>query len=827
MSTQSVSTLVPWLADASLKASLLLAAAGLLTAVLHRRGAALRHLVWTAAVFGALVLPVATAVLPTWHLHLLPAEETAVALPEQRWPANPATTLVQLPARNENGLIAGGSTPSLPAAPATLPAVGAPSFSLASWLPLLWLGGVVTLSLPLLAGLSSLWYLRRRSQVLRSGRLAELAQRLAAELGLRRQITLITSARREVPMTWGLARPVILLPADAATWPTERLRAALLHELAHVARWDCLALLLAQVLRAIYWFNPLVWLACRQIRLEQEQACDDLVVYTGQEPAEYAEHLLTITAGHAARRFLQPPVPAMGRGRRLEYRLRAILDQRRGHQPLSRRGLAGVLSLGLALLLMLAPLSPATPLPVNVDAEPVSEQDPQKQEALKRVADVREKLRQHAVNLPDDKTLTDAAIRGMLQALQDVYSEYLEPERFSEFEKATTGSLSGIGAMIQLKDEKLTVTAPLPRSPAIKAGIKPGDVIVAINGEPTKDLTVQQAVQKIAGKAGTDVKLRVLRDGKENDLTIRRGQVQLETVFGVQRAPDDSWNWFLDPESKIGYLHLTQFGQNTVTEVSTALEQLQANGMKGLILDLRLCPGGRLDMVLGVVNLFLKQGKIVTIKGTKDEGKTFEADGSAKGDYPMIVLSNETTASAAEIVAGSLQENKRAVVLGTRSFGKGSVQNILPIEGGGVIKLTTAQYFLPSGRTIHRAGGSKTWGVDPNDGFYVPMSADQRDGLRQAQMKREYVDRATGAAPKRSPEEIETQFGDPQLAAALKAMRARLETGSFAKVGQGNAALLATVQRKEDIQKRRDELLKNLQQLDKELADLEKVARDK
>lgn len=822
MTTHSVSTVISWLADASLKSAMLLAGASILTALLHRRSAALRHLIWTAAVFGALVLPAATALLPTWHLHLLPAEQAAVALPEPRWPANPATTLVQLPTRHDNGLPATTPTATVPAAASVEPVAATTSVSLLSWLPILWGAGLLALSLPLLAGLASLAYLRRRSQVVARGPVAELGKELAADLGLRRQVTLLLSSRREVPMTWGLVRPVILLPADAANWPADRLRAALLHELAHIVRWDCLALVLAQVVRAIYWFNPLAWLACRQIRLEQEQACDDLVVHLGQNPADYAEHLLTITAGRAVRRFFQPPVPAMSRGRRLEARLRAILDGRRVHQPLSRRSRAGVVAPGIMMLLILAPLSPATPLPVSIEAEPAVEQEAQKQDALRRVADVREKLRQHAANLPDDKVLTDAAIRGMLQALGDVYSEYLDPQKFSELEKATAGSLTGIGAMLQMKDGRIVVTTALPRSPAIKAGIKPGDVIVAINGEPTKDLPLPQAVQKIIGKAGTDVKLRILSSGKESDVTIKRGQVQIETVFGAQRAPDDSWNWFLDPESKIGYLHIAQFGPNTLTEARAAVEQLQGKGLKGLILDLRSCPGGRLDIALGVVNLFLKQGKVVTIKGTKDEGKTFEADGSAQGDYPIVVLSNETTASAAEIVAGALQDNKRAVIVGTRSFGKGSVQNLLPVEGGGMIKVTTAQYFLPSGRTIHRATGSKTWGVDPDEGFYVPLTGEQREAIRQAQMKREFIDRAAGVPPKRSPEEIETQFADPQLAAALKTLRARLETGSFAKVGQGNVALQAAMQRKGDLEKRRDELLKSLQQLDKELADVEK-----
>jgi carboxyl-terminal processing protease len=235
--------------------------------------------------------------------------------------------------------------------------------------------------------------------------------------------------------------------------------------------------------------------------------------------------------------------------------------------------------------------------------------------------------------------------------------------------------------------------------------------------------------------------------------------------------------------------------------------------MKGLILDLRSCPGGTLEAAVGVASLFLPGGVIVTIQGRDGAEVTTSADaGKSLGDFPLVVLINEQTASAAEVVAGALQDRGRAVLVGTRTVGKGSVQSLMKLkEGSGAIKLTTAYYKLPSGRNIDRSEGNRRWGIDPNDGDFVPMDVRQLEALRRVGPDQP---RPGAAARDRT---------DPQLAAGLKAMTARLTTGEFAQAGRSKEALADYLRRREEIQKRRTALVDDLEKLDKELDELSRA----
>jgi carboxyl-terminal processing protease len=377
-------------------------------------------------------------------------------------------------------------------------------------------------------------------------------------------------------------------------------------------------------------------------------------------------------------------------------------------------------------------------------------------------------------------------------------------------------------------DQRLTVVTPIEGSPAHKAGVRPGDVIETIDGRAARGIELKEAVQRILGKPGTEVKLKVLHhDGIVEELTITRAQLQLRTLQGFRRGPDDRWVFTLDPEHKIAYVQLTQFSPTTAKELREALTALQKEGLKGLILDLRFCPGGLLDQALQVAKLFLREGLILTTRGPNKQERSFRADGKeAIADVPLVILLNEQTASAAEIVAGALSDHNRAVLVGSRSFGKGSVQSIVKLDEGGALKLTTAYHYLPSGRNIQKRPGEKVWGVDPTDGYYVPLTQSQLEALKKDAERRALIglpkDEQLKYPARLTPRLIEEQHADPQLAAALRTMIARVTSGDYVKVGQAIDVLQDHVRQLEEMRQRREVLLKNLNQLDEEISNLQK-----
>ncbi len=315
-----------------------------------------------------------------------------------------------------------------------------------------------------------------------------------------------------------------------------------------------------------------------------------------------------------------------------------------------------------------------------------------KYEKLKIFARVMAIIDNSYVDKVNNVKLIDNAIKGMVSSL-DPHSSYMTKEEYKELKVITTGKFGGLGIEITLKDGVLTVVAPIEDTPAYKAGIKSKDMIIKINGKSTLGMSLQDAVKILRGKPGTKVTLTILRKKQEKpfNVTITRAIIHVKSVKYKKIG-------------NIGYLRIAQFQQGTTEEVANALKKL--NGIKGLVIDLRNNPGGLLQEAIGVSNLFVKQGVIVSIRGrNKDDTQYFYADNSGnEPTYPIVVLINSGTASAAEIVSGCLKDDKRAIIMGVRSFGKGSVQSVIPLSDGSALRLTTAKYYTPSGRSIQAIG---------------------------------------------------------------------------------------------------------------------------
>jgi carboxyl-terminal processing protease len=317
----------------------------------------------------------------------------------------------------------------------------------------------------------------------------------------------------------------------------------------------------------------------------------------------------------------------------------------------------------------------------------------------------------HYVEKTEPEKLFYGAYKGMLQTL-DPYSAFLPPEDKEDLEVETKGEFGGLGIEITLdKNGILMVQAPLEGSPAFKAGVLAGDRIVKIEGKTTKGITLRGAVKKLRGPKGKPVTVTVLHEtGRFEDITIVRDTIKLESI----KDPD-----FVDEQHKIAYVRLSQFQANSAESLDQAVKALQAKGMKGLVVDVRFNPGGLLSAAIQVSDRFINDGVIVSTRGRRTMPQVFRA-GKAKTfpDFPLAVLISGRSASASEIFAGAIQDHRRGVLVGSRTFGKGSVQSVIKLEDGkSAIRLTTAYYYTPSGRLIHRDiynNDQKKWGIDPD-----------------------------------------------------------------------------------------------------------------
>jgi carboxyl-terminal processing protease len=373
----------------------------------------------------------------------------------------------------------------------------------------------------------------------------------------------------------------------------------------------------------------------------------------------------------------------------------------------------------------------------------------------------------------------------------DPYTTYIDPDTLSQFERDIRKNYSGIGIQIRKhaeRDELLVVT-PIKGSPAYKAGIKAGDIITTIkrdvdsDGNPldktevieTKGLPLNDAVKKVLGKPNTKVKLVVERDGKAFDLEITRATIELETVMGFKRNTDDSWDYMIDPESKIAYIRLTGFAGNTARDLSRVMAKLDDQGVKGVILDLRFNPGGLLRSAVTISDLFIDDGPIVSVRPRvgREEKHTGRRAGSYL-NFPMVCLVNSGSASASEIVSACLQDHKRAVIMGERSYGKGSVQNIQPFDGG-QLKLTIATFWRPSNKNLNKSStpgkDDDEWGVTPDKDFILKLTRTDREALAEYQHDTEVI-------RPRDAKEKQPDFKDRQRDMAVEYLQKQIRTAS-------------------------------------------------
>ncbi len=467
------------------------------------------------------------------------------------------------------------------------------------------------------------------------------------------------------------------------------------------------------------------------------------------------------------------------------------------------------------------------------------------------IVDLRHELVDQYVETPDQQGLMEGAVRGMIESLNDPYTVYMSPEEFGEFNKAVSGSFSGIGAEVRINEaeERLEIVTPLEDSPAWNAGVMAGDIVLEINGEDTKGLSVTACVGKLTGEAGTHVTIKVRHaTGEEATMTITRARIQVDTVRGLVRDASQHYDYWLDKQRKIAYVRLSQFSENSVAELTEVLTKLRGEGMKGLVFDMRFNPGGLLEAAEAISDMFLTEGKtIVSVKGRSVPERVFKSTVKQliPDDIAVVVLANEASASASEIVTGALSENNRALFVGTRTFGKGSVQQLKLLNGSmGALKITNAYYYLPSGRNIHRRpingdqgkveveetvtkeDGStekkmveheKPWGVDPSEGSYVVMTPEQMREMLEARRNRDIVKPDNGQTniDQITSDWVRDELKDPQLAAALVGKQ---ESGNWPTVGQSNAEAIAKAAERSSLERIKAELAKRIDEIDQQLA---------
>lgn len=387
---------------------------------------------------------------------------------------------------------------------------------------------------------------------------------------------------------------------------------------------------------------------------------------------------------------------------------------------------------------------------------------------LSLFGDVFERVRAEYVEPPSEEEMIEAAITGMLAAL-DPHSSYLNAKNYQDMQVNTRGEFGGLGIQVTMEAGFVKVISPIDDTPAFRAGIESGDIITHLDGESVQGLTLAQAVDKMRGKVGSDIRITVVREGREPfDVTITRSVIKITSVRS-------------HTEGKVGYVRITSFNEQTDKGLDRAIKKLKdeiGKDIQGYVLDLRNNPGGLLDQAIAVSDAFLDRGEIVSTRSRKPEDtQRFNArEGDLAEGLPVVVLINGGSASASEIVAGALQDHRRAVLLGTKSFGKGSVQTIMPLSGSGAMRLTTARYYTPSGRSIQAKGVEPDIVVKPAKYEEIKADRPRRSeadlrGALDADKKDEKAD------PGKAPAEVESKSGesdkaqDYQLARALDLIR--------------------------------------------------------
>lgn len=386
------------------------------------------------------------------------------------------------------------------------------------------------------------------------------------------------------------------------------------------------------------------------------------------------------------------------------------------------------------------------------------------------------KANEKTVRLPENALVYEFMDGAMAEL--DPFSGMIWPQQVEEFRTSTEGEFSGVGVQIE-RDESgaLKVVSPIEDTPAYRAGIKAGDFITHVNGEYVKGILLDQAVKKIKGPTGSKVTLTVKSpDGGVKDYLLKRDTIKVASIKGWRHLPGGGWNWIIDPVQRVGYVRMTNFSKTTAHDLEIAFKQMEQEGVRGVILDLRANPGGLLTSAIEIADMFVERGTIVS---TRADRKTAQPPSFSSADpdvrkirLPMVVLVNQLSASASEIVSGALRDHGRALIVGERTYGKGSVQMLFPASRNSVLKLTTSHYYLPSGRCLHREENSTEWGVDPD--FQIEMTPEQARAAMDARQEMDVL-HAAGEQPTTAPVGGKGLLDvDPQLSAAVMLMRLQI-----------------------------------------------------
>lgn len=405
--------------------------------------------------------------------------------------------------------------------------------------------------------------------------------------------------------------------------------------------------------------------------------------------------------------------------------------------------------------------------------------------ALRHVSELNERT----LKLPDNVILYELGM-GLTSRLDD-FSNLIWPDQMKEFERMISGEFFGIGVQLSRDASELTVITPMADTPAMRAGIRAGDVITHVNDKPTSTWTVDKAIREITGEEGTAVNLRLRRAGAEAPINVelKRARIEVDSIRGWTKKGDAAagkWDYWLDKNQGVAYIRMSQFIGQTAKNMDEAVAQTQAEApIRALVLDLRYNPGGLLHAAADIADRFIDQGRIVsTVDSAGNANQVFSArSGNEYGNFPVVVLVNEGSASASEILSGALQDHHRVFVMGTNSFGKGSVQNIMPIaRQEALFKLTIEHYALPFGRIIHREPTSKIWGVQPD--LKVSMTHDEMRAMADAREEADYGQDITpdnGRGPYTTAEILKEGL-DPQVLAAKLYLETVLEARKLASV---------------------------------------------
>ncbi len=417
-------------------------------------------------------------------------------------------------------------------------------------------------------------------------------------------------------------------------------------------------------------------------------------------------------------------------------------------------------------------------------AQPLNEDE--YYELFRTLVDVMSQVENNYVQKVDRRELMEAAIQGVLSKL-DPYSNYIPPSDVAQFRQDLESSFAGIGIQVGERRGMLTVISPIVGTPAYRAGVRAGDIIIEVDGQDAADMSVDAAMKLFQGKPGSPISFKVLRTDVNDpvEFNLKREVVRVETVMGDHRNSSDDWDFMYDDRARIGYVRITGFSRETAADLRRVMAKLKADGLQGLVLDLRFNPGGLLDSAIDICDMFISSGRIVSTRDRNGRESSWDAHafGTFSG-FPMAVLVNGYSASASEVVSGCLQDHQRAIIVGERTFGKGSVQDVVSLaQGSSALKITVASYHRPSGKNIHRFPDSKEsddWGVRPDEGYMVRMSDFEVLRLVRQQRERNIIqyhpdDEPPLVAPDPGAEPDDgSVFVDKQLEKALEYLRSEI-----------------------------------------------------